>query len=429
MKKLTLTTVAIGLFLLVLVVSAAVYLLVDERAPNVADLMPPARVELPENENALGRWQEAGRKFVEPGNWLDILHAQDGGELEGGKVIVWGSREIQDVLVQNAEALRLVDEGLALGKLQVPQSDRIMVGDGRGYLGHWRDLSWLLETRVYALSAAGMHREALDEALKIIRFGNIMQHGEGAGTEYVISLRIKKDCGYPAFSKALCPADVDAASLAEYSRQIASLIDSGDALANTLRREFLIMVNPTDGFGSGRLPDDDIGSLSPTTWDNLLFLPNATQNLFADVCRASIRNIPRRPDQYEVSEAARRFRQFEKSRLPHVVHRNSSGMTWIAGWGWCMLDDCLFLERLEDVALNRGIRLLIALKLYKMKHGGLPPSLDDLVPEFIEAVPEDPFDGKPFRYNPAKKAVYSVGEYGEDNEADEQRDIVIKIEF
>ena len=39
----------------------------------------------------------------------------------------------------------------------------------------------------------------------------------------------------------------------------------------------------------------------------------------------------------------------------------------------------------------------------------LPATLDALVPKYISAVPRDPFDGKPLRYDSKKKIVYSVG--------------------
>jgi hypothetical protein len=45
----------------------------------------------------------------------------------------------------------------------------------------------------------------------------------------------------------------------------------------------------------------------------------------------------------------------------------------------------------------------------KIKHGVLPDSLSELVPEFFPQVPLDDFDGRPFRYLPEKKIIYSVG--------------------
>ena len=52
---------------------------------------------------------------------------------------------------------------------------------------------------------------------------------------------------------------------------------------------------------------------------------------------------------------------------------------------------------------------LLALKCFKDKTGRLPKTLDELVPEYLAAVPLDDFDGKPLRYSPEKKIIYSVG--------------------
>jgi hypothetical protein len=56
-----------------------------------------------------------------------------------------------------------------------------------------------------------------------------------------------------------------------------------------------------------------------------------------------------------------------------------------------------------------GLRLVLVCRLYEIRHGRLPATLAALVPEFLRQVPQDPFDGRPFRYLPDKAVVYSVG--------------------
>ena len=65
----------------------------------------------------------------------------------------------------------------------------------------------------------------------------------------------------------------------------------------------------------------------------------------------------------------------------------------------------------------RVMRAALAVEGCRLKHGRLPASLKDLVPEYIKAVPVDPFDGKPLRYRKLKKGfvVYSVGRNGRDD--------------
>jgi hypothetical protein len=59
----------------------------------------------------------------------------------------------------------------------------------------------------------------------------------------------------------------------------------------------------------------------------------------------------------------------------------------------------------------------LAVERFRLAEGRLPESLEELVPKYIEAVPIDPFDGKPLRYKRLEKGytIYSIGEDGEDN--------------
>ncbi len=64
-------------------------------------------------------------------------------------------------------------------------------------------------------------------------------------------------------------------------------------------------------------------------------------------------------------------------------------------------------------ALRDAAILGLSCELYRSKHGEYPDSLDELVPEFLDAIPPDPFTGKPFVYKKRPDGegfiVYSVG--------------------
>lgn len=66
----------------------------------------------------------------------------------------------------------------------------------------------------------------------------------------------------------------------------------------------------------------------------------------------------------------------------------------------------------QHMARCESARTALAALRYRAKHGRLPAALADMVPEFIPAVPPDPFDGQPIRYRAeaAGLTVYSVGE-------------------
>ena len=70
-------------------------------------------------------------------------------------------------------------------------------------------------------------------------------------------------------------------------------------------------------------------------------------------------------------------------------------------------------------ALRRMAGIALAIRLYERQHGRRPDRLDQLIPDFLTAIPVDPFsaDGRPINYsrNGGRDRVYSVGLNGVDD--------------
>jgi len=71
------------------------------------------------------------------------------------------------------------------------------------------------------------------------------------------------------------------------------------------------------------------------------------------------------------------------------------------------------------LAKLRGTELAAAVALYRLDHDAAPRSLEQLMPEYLDALPVDPFTGKPLRYRPWSDegggAIYSLGPDREDD--------------
>jgi hypothetical protein len=78
-------------------------------------------------------------------------------------------------------------------------------------------------------------------------------------------------------------------------------------------------------------------------------------------------------------------------------------------------------EHVMRVESFRNLAVMaIALRRYQLRHGRLAPSLDALIPEFVQSAPVDYMDGQPLRYRPDGGGfrLYSVGLDGVDDGGD-----------
>jgi len=74
-------------------------------------------------------------------------------------------------------------------------------------------------------------------------------------------------------------------------------------------------------------------------------------------------------------------------------------------------------------ARRRSGKVAIAIERYRLAHNGaLPDHLESLVPQYLPAIPNDPFDANPLRFRPlpAGFVVYSIGENRADDSGKER---------
>ena len=77
---------------------------------------------------------------------------------------------------------------------------------------------------------------------------------------------------------------------------------------------------------------------------------------------------------------------------------------------------------LRAIAGLRSAQVALAVQRYRLAVGRLPDTLADLVPTYLEAVPQDPFDGNELRYKKLEPGfvVYSIGQDLSDDGGKEQ---------
>jgi hypothetical protein len=75
------------------------------------------------------------------------------------------------------------------------------------------------------------------------------------------------------------------------------------------------------------------------------------------------------------------------------------------------------IKEANDLAQVRSAQTALAVERFRLAHGQLPKRLSELVPQFLSAVPTDPFDGQSLRYHLLEKGyvIYSIGSDGHDD--------------
>lgn len=134
-----------------------------------------------------------------------------------------------------------------------------------------------------------------------------------------------------------------------------------------------------------------------------LFHYNRTKLLNAQIVRHHMTHLKK--TQFIESDF---FLKMRKKHIKSYPSPNCVGNIVVLAYGRCF--DSVVKKYFETCFWLDSVKSSIACELYRRKHGELPESLDVLVPDFLENVPNDPFDGKPLRYSKEKKIIYSVGE-------------------
>lgn len=82
----------------------------------------------------------------------------------------------------------------------------------------------------------------------------------------------------------------------------------------------------------------------------------------------------------------------------------------------------------DQEAKRRLTRMALAVSLRRIQLGRWPSSRDEItVPGIMDAIPLDPYDQKPLRYDPVKQVIWSVGKDMVDDGGLSPKDIVLKL--
>jgi hypothetical protein len=424
-KPLIMVAAFIAFALVVCVIVAVVFSSLARRpgltAFNDSDLIP-TRADIPVVSNAFWTLVKATNELYWP--------LSKDSELRGlSDSTNWNDALAAEVVEKNHALLDLFDTAMRQPLLLVTEPKTF--DEGYPYLSDWITISRMESIRVFVFFRAKNEREAFDTAFKMIRFGHRIENSGGPVIHYFVGSSIKAR-GLLRIQQMTAQSTLKESDVIKFIRELDSFRSNKEGLTNALKVDYQLGCLYINDFAAGKILSTNSGEQTVNSIGlKPLFNAAKTQQKFAQAIRIVRDNI------------SKPFGKMDWSGLPLVETNTSVWRRLVSGNA---LGDMIF-DMLEPSLEGRSARkcredvnvtatqLLLALKIYKKEQGRLPASLSELVPEFFPQVPIDDFDGKPFRYLPDKKLIYSVGPDLKDSGGENSHknpisdDISFRIEF
>lgn len=367
----------------------------DSSPPSDSDLRLPV-VALRYEDNAyysLGRIQ---MYLYEPTGDPDLLHKH----LIGAR---WNERFVRDILYRNEKALRYFDEAARKPHFQDPTADDYADSSFDAILS-FRNMARVDSLKAALLFRLGREEEALTEALKILDNGQKVQDSQGSVVYYLFAADMK-NIGLARIRQIAQTTTLSPEALMSYVKRLEKYKQNEEGLKTAFKHEYGFLVWAIDEVNSGRLKSEAGGTIESLKTHRFYFKPNKTKSLFGDFLRSQIKNV----DVPCGFRTVREIKRLTPSSMPQwIITENLAGRI-LYDIAMPRYATTIHETRCEDDFSVSATQVLLASRAYKMETGQYPASLDDLVPRYMDGVPDDPFDGKPLRYSAEQKVIYSVG--------------------
>jgi len=359
----------------------------DIPPPDVSDLVLERPV-IPPEKNAYTYFNAATNSFYWPTNRTLVSDYLKGMPVDDAV--------IQDLISRNEETFRLINEGIQCDICLVPEINGL--DDIFPYLSKWMTTAKILSVKARHDRLAGNHTEATATCITLLRFGNLIQKNPESLVNYLVGKGIL-NLGLTQAQDLVGEKDFPLENLSKLADTLVSLgpFDSGVIRAfkgeNKLSALFFEQIQQRRFWWK---------------WTHLfdyLFQLNRTTLIYANLNRDAINNAPRCYADMKHFETGSE-RGF-KNIFSLLTHPNGLGKILAE-----LSVPTLAIPLTEKCRVECNVsatRLLVALNAYQKMEGQLPDNLQALVPEYLPSVPKDPFDGKPFRFSPALRIIYSVG--------------------
>lgn len=321
------------------------------------------------------------------------------------------------IMDENTEMIQLLEQGIGKNFYQSPELTGF--DDLVPEVSEWLLMSNFLAAASENYVEQGRFDDALDCISLVLKFGGKVQSNPESLIHYLVSLA-QLDLGLTQGKNLLKDPRIPIKDLNRLAIELSEISSLHQGTVIAFQKEFRFSNWIVRGIDDGTIRledlemlngDNQFGPLGNVRAPAYFFHPNRTRGILAAYFLQSIENASLSYSEMKFMDVDALYRN--EGIFPIYFKPNAIGKLVIA-------ISLPGLDRvLEKVRKTEGriaaVQLIAALKRYENAHGVFPVSLDLLVPDYLQSVPLDPFDGHRFRYDPVQKVIYSVGKNGVDD--------------
>jgi hypothetical protein len=279
-------------------------------------------------------------------------------------------------------------------------------------LNTWRQITRVSAFKALYMARQGRELEAMDEAMKSVMVGHLVSTEENSTLiNYLVGVAIKS-IGFDTMHKIISVGEIPSEELLKHAVSLEKYTNTVSGLASAFKEQYTSMAQSIDKIGrEGFESSKNSGEWEGITKEDIpiplrakfYYQPNRTKQLYADAALVQIENVSQ--PCYALKEVP------IYAAIPEGINvyftPNAVGKI-LAAFSMASLNSSVH-KKCEDTMLLNATRLLLALRAYHQDQGEYPEKLDELVPRYLSAIPEDPFRAGPLQYTEDRAAIYSVG--------------------
>jgi hypothetical protein len=298
---------------------------------------------------------------------------------------------------------------------QWPDAEHVSDGLGTTNIGGCVAFMDALKMKIHLLCHDGRGQDAARLALQGARFGRGLQAAEGAAIHMLIGTQAQKNSEF-ALKKALTAQSADPEMLRFCLTKLNEMgAPQRDDCQFVIRAEYLCEKNDLSrihradlsNLGNSRGVTKSLGEMVP----GLLYKPNRALALRVRFDTDRITALDSSWNDGLTSE--RRCQEtldeyFDKAATTiFAPDTNFGGMSVL--YEFNNISGDLVRSMAKAVTLHDQIRVMLAMRIFDLERHGLPMKLDELVPDYLAAVPEDVFSNNAMSWNKDSRVLYSFG--------------------